>query len=576
MTRRKAYSYIRMSTDTQLKGDSLRRQLEASEAYAKNHDLELVKSIDGILLEDIGVSAFKGKNTEKGVLAVFLDALNKKQISKNSVLLIESLDRLSRDKLSEALAQFMSILNKGVEIVTLADNQVYTKEIINQNVGPLFVSLGIMFRANEESEMKSKRLTAAWDNKRRNASNKIISRKCPAWLQYSETSGKFEVIEERVKVVKMIFDMCVNTCGIWAITRHLNQTNTPTFGKAKLWHLSYVRKIIGSRALLGEFHPISTVDGKKEKVGEPINDYFPKVIDEQTFLLAQVSIARRHKLSKGRKGKTFTNLFSGMTYCSKCGERMLVRSHREKSTNIVKPKYLTCLNHSFGGGCDTLGWRLDEFEQVMFRHLREVNFEDLIVISNDEEKVSLSDQVEALEEKLKVKNTEIDRVIDFIMTSDLSSDAKIKFQDKINQSEAEKKLIQSEIKELVEQIEEESEANKIINSTDLKNLLLEIDNRRDDYMFRSAINQYLHKLIDRIELLEPNDEFLPWEYEENSDEVLAFKNKYKTHKKSSLAKIIATPNFKEFCRIYNRTVLIRYKSGIERHLIMGIDASISL
>ena len=49
MIRRKAYSYIRMSTDTQLKGDSLRRQLEASKAYAENHNLELVDNIDGLI-----------------------------------------------------------------------------------------------------------------------------------------------------------------------------------------------------------------------------------------------------------------------------------------------------------------------------------------------------------------------------------------------------------------------------------------------------------------------------------------------------------------------------------------------
>ena len=82
---RKAYSYIRMSTDTQLKGDSLRRQLEASEKYAKDNGLELLDSIDGISLKDIGVSAFKSKNIQKGVLSLFLDALENGKIKPNSV-----------------------------------------------------------------------------------------------------------------------------------------------------------------------------------------------------------------------------------------------------------------------------------------------------------------------------------------------------------------------------------------------------------------------------------------------------------------------------------------------------------
>jgi DNA invertase Pin-like site-specific DNA recombinase len=37
-----AYSYIRISTPEQLRGDSLRRQLEASTAYAFANGLELV------------------------------------------------------------------------------------------------------------------------------------------------------------------------------------------------------------------------------------------------------------------------------------------------------------------------------------------------------------------------------------------------------------------------------------------------------------------------------------------------------------------------------------------------------
>ena len=52
----RAYSYIRMSTDVQLKGDSRRRQLEKSVEYATQNGLDL---LDGSQLEDIGISAFR-------------------------------------------------------------------------------------------------------------------------------------------------------------------------------------------------------------------------------------------------------------------------------------------------------------------------------------------------------------------------------------------------------------------------------------------------------------------------------------------------------------------------------------
>src|SRR5437588_1867563 len=94
-TRPQAYSYIRMSTDVQLKGDSLRRQLEKSRAYAESHNLELVEDFR---LEDLGVSAFKGANADNGALGKFLEAVRANAIQKGSYLLVESLDRLSRQQ----------------------------------------------------------------------------------------------------------------------------------------------------------------------------------------------------------------------------------------------------------------------------------------------------------------------------------------------------------------------------------------------------------------------------------------------------------------------------------------------
>ena len=128
----KAYSYIRMSTSIQLKGDSLRRQLELSKSYALKNGLELIDSVDGILLNDIGVSAFKSDNSNTGTLGLFISALQARKIQENSVFLIESLDRLSRDVISKSLTQFMQILQFGIEIVTLNDNQSYTKDDINE------------------------------------------------------------------------------------------------------------------------------------------------------------------------------------------------------------------------------------------------------------------------------------------------------------------------------------------------------------------------------------------------------------------------------------------------------------
>ena len=74
----KAYSYLRMSTDLQLKGDNRRRQLEASQKYADEFDLDLAGDAQ---LEDIGISAYKGAK-HNGALGQFLNAVKAGAIAK--------------------------------------------------------------------------------------------------------------------------------------------------------------------------------------------------------------------------------------------------------------------------------------------------------------------------------------------------------------------------------------------------------------------------------------------------------------------------------------------------------------
>jgi len=98
-----------------------RSQLEKSHAYAESHNLELVEEFR---LEDLGVSAFKGANADTGALGKFLEAVRANAIQKGSYLLVESLDRLSRQQVMKSLGIFTEIINAGINIATLADGRV--------------------------------------------------------------------------------------------------------------------------------------------------------------------------------------------------------------------------------------------------------------------------------------------------------------------------------------------------------------------------------------------------------------------------------------------------------------------
>ena len=102
----RAYSYIRFSTPEQLKGDSLRRQLDLSARYAQDHGLVLDEQLT---FRDLGISAFDKSNLgSSGKLREFLDAVDQGRVPPGSFLLVESLDRLSRVIVTFSLTKWIS------------------------------------------------------------------------------------------------------------------------------------------------------------------------------------------------------------------------------------------------------------------------------------------------------------------------------------------------------------------------------------------------------------------------------------------------------------------------------------
>lgn len=112
------YSYVRFSSAKQSEGNSLERQQDTAKRIADRYDLEL----DTTAYHDLGMSAFKGKNALEGKLSEFIKQIGEK-VPVGSWLVVENLDRISRDDAWSALDIFKSILSKGVIIVTGMDEK---------------------------------------------------------------------------------------------------------------------------------------------------------------------------------------------------------------------------------------------------------------------------------------------------------------------------------------------------------------------------------------------------------------------------------------------------------------------
>ncbi|MEM9277780.1 MAG: recombinase family protein [Pseudomonadota bacterium] len=413
--RPRAYSYIRMSTDIQLKGDSLRRQLEASEKFAGEHNLELVEDFN---LRDIGVSAFKGKNIVEGKLGTFIQAVENGDIDRGSYLLVESLDRLSRQETFKSLKLFLEILDLGVNIATLSDGFVFKSDNVNEM--QLMMSILIMSRAHEESQIKkSHRIGAAWANKRKDGSVKL-TKTCPAWLELNEDRKSFTVLRDKSKIVKRIFQLAADGYGNSRIAKRFNTEGVPTLGRSKGWYTSTIDKTLKNRAVLGEFQPHKLVDRKRVPEGDPIPGYFPKIIDETLFYEVEAARQLRKISGSGRKGKFNSNLFSGIAKCGYCGAPM---QYVDKGKGPKGGQYLVCSDAQRGLPCINKGWRYKDFEELFLTYVEELDLKKILAGKQDNTELkALEDRLVILKGELSSKQEEQERVYQLFIDGGSSSD----------------------------------------------------------------------------------------------------------------------------------------------------------
>lgn len=486
-----AYSYIRMSTDIQLRGDSLRRQEHASKRYAEQNGLRL---IEDFRLEDIGVSAFKGANVTSGALGRFLDLVKKGLVPKGSYLLVESLDRISRQEVMESVPTFFAIVKSGINVVTLADNHVY--QAGSTTFADLVYAVVVLGRAYEESKTKSVRVGAAWENKRKNLSHRKLTKVAPAWLSLRDDRQSFEVIPDRAQTVREMFRMADAGHGSFTIARHLNASQTPTFTRSNGWHESYVTKILNSRAVLGEFQPHRySDDGVRVPDGEPVPNYFPTIIDEDQFLRVQASRRKRLVEGAGRKGPEYRNLFTKIAKCGYCGApmRFVHKGQPPKGTQSLK-----CTNAVRNLGCQSRGWQYTDFETSFLYFVKEIDLTaTLKAAAENTNRSTVEQQITVHEQKLVQLTSKRERIFAMLDEPGLSTAF---VRDKLEECEGEITEQRLQIGELRHRIA----ANPLpaITAAELQALITGIQDMSAPDIFerRAAVANRLREIVIQLSL----------------------------------------------------------------------------
>lgn len=398
----KVFSYGRFSNATQSAGDSYARQTKAAKEFAEQRGLELADPAE-YLFFDRGRSAYKGKHLDDtGELARFLRYVEDGSIPAGSYLVIESLDRLSRERVRYALPRFLDLLGKGINIFTSADHHLYTQDY---DVTDLLISVISMARAHEESAVKGQRVASAWKTKHDEAreDRKPLGKLRPLWIDLVDGGKCYALNDERAAIVRRIFELSAEGYGSRTIAAMFNQERIPSFtaGRKKLsglWNYSGIRHIMESRAVLGEYTPHVFIDGARTPSGEPIKDYFPAVVTEDEFYLANAAKASRHA---GGVTKTTTNfnMLTGVLRCFKCGSMMHLQGQRKR-------KYFKC-SHSVRGLCDAGIISAPRAETVFAEILSKLD--SLSLVQNNTGNITQQLRVnEGRTTELKAKQTDIE------------------------------------------------------------------------------------------------------------------------------------------------------------------------
>lgn len=444
----KAYSYVRLSTPEQLKGDSVRRQLKATDDYVRANNMELVE-----IMQDRGVSAFKGKNAELGELSRILDMISDGTIAEDSYLIVEAFDRLSRQNIMEAIALFSKIIQAGVNIVTLVDGKVYRRSSVGENSIDLIYAAIVMIRAHEESVTKSIRLSAAWENKRNIArSGKVTMHKLPQWLKYSDCGDAIEVIDDRADIIRMIFEMCRDGYGAYSVARFLNEKKIATWGRSKFWHESYVKKILDSRGVLGEYQPrkFAQSGNKQNRItaGEPIIGYYPRIIDDILFEQAAAAAVARKTTGQGRKGKHLSNLFTGLLKCSACGSGL---RFIDKGPGPKGGQYLRCSAAQISQECSAYGARYQIIEDMLLKWIGSVNFETAVNRQKWENELQrLNEEKTELQKSYQMNKEKIKNLIDALAMAP----SVIEIAEKLKAIQIQNEKIERDVKVIEEKIDD--------------------------------------------------------------------------------------------------------------------------
>lgn len=340
-----AYSYLRYSSPAQTDGDSVRRQTALRVGWLKRYPH--VRLDTTLVLEDRGVSGRTGEHRKnmKHALAQFLDQVERGRVAPGSYLIVENLDRFSREEFEEAVPAALGLIAAGIKIVQLSPVEMVYEQGMDE--GRKIMLVMELSRGHAESERKAVLLAQAWGEKKVKARDGTPhGGACPAWLRlvgavqtangrWDYSKASYKTRPAAVRTVRRVYEMAARGLGVQAIILRLHKDGVPAIGRKGKWSRAYVTKLLTTRTVLGEYTPMKGPRrGPRQPDGEPIPAYFPRVISDALWEKVQRTRSGKKRHPGSRKPRS-RHVLAGLVVDARDGSPMYVHAQRKVGPQFV-------------------------------------------------------------------------------------------------------------------------------------------------------------------------------------------------------------------------------------------------
>lgn len=360
-----AFSYLRVSSPEQAADGrtGIDRQADAFMPFCHRHGL--IPNPDPLV--DRGLSAYHGRHRRRGALGAFLHAAEQGQIAPGSVLVVEDLDRFSREAASRSEQLLHRLWDLGLALGIVRDDVVVDRARYDADIG---VRLQLLVRrdaANDYSKKLSQRVKAASDRRvERGLAGEAVLPHCrPQWLDFNEQTQAFS-LNSRWPTYRRIVDLCLQGFGQVRSAQILNEEGHRN-ARGGLWSPSSVGQVLRDRRLIGErtWHELQLQpEGRRRRV--PVKAQagaFPAVISVQEFERIQALAAQRdsqkHHSRRPPRSDVRRNIAQGILRCAACGS--LLNLMQQSRPSGKRYQYLVC-SAKGRGGCTARNVSYDELQ----------------------------------------------------------------------------------------------------------------------------------------------------------------------------------------------------------------------